>query len=166
LTLAIRRATLFLSLRQEDTMGAVNVKRVVWGGLVAGVVWFAWAAFVNFVLLMPRYMATQAAGLMYEKPRYAVFPLVWMAQFLVFGVLIAALYAGVRATWGAGLLTALKVGLIFGLAAGFSVNFYVSAWVPFTRYIPAGWVLELFGGAILAALIAGWLYKDSPAPSA
>jgi|WetSurMetagenome_2_1015567.scaffolds.fasta_scaffold318576_2 hypothetical protein len=147
-------------------MGAVNVKRVLWGGLAGGAAWIAWATFVNFVLLMPRYVVTQKAGLMYEQSRYAVFPLVWMGQFLVFGILIAALYAGVRATWGAGPLTALKVGVVFGVAAGFSANFYISAWIPISRYIPAGWVLELLGGAILAALIAGAIYKESASPSA
>ena len=98
-------------------MAAVNVRRVFWGGLAGGVAWIAWATIVNFVLLMPRYVVTQQAGLMYEKSRYAIFPLVWMGQFLAFGVLIAALYAGVRATWGAGPLTAIKVGLIFGVKA-------------------------------------------------
>jgi hypothetical protein len=142
-------------------MGAVNVKRVLWGGLAGGAAWFVWATIVNFALLMPRYVATQEVGMMHEKARYATFPIVWAAQFLVFGILIAALYAGVRATWGAGPLTALKVGLIFGVASGFSVNFYISAWIPITRYIPAGWVLELFGGSILAALIAGAIYKES-----
>lgn len=142
-------------------MPKANVKRVWIGGLVGGVVWFVWATFVNFGLLMPKYLAAQDVGLMLKAPRYAFFPLVWMLQFLVFGVVIAALYAAVRATWGAGPRTALKVGLIFGVAAGFSVNFYTAAWVPFTRAIPAGWVLELFVGAILAALIAGWLYKDA-----
>ena len=147
-------------------MAAVNVRRVFWGGLAGGVAWIAWATIVNFVLLMPRYVVTQQAGLMYEKSRYAIFPLVWMGQFLAFGILIAALYAGVRATWGAGPLTAIKVGLIFGVATGFSVNFYISAWIPISRYIPAGWVLELLGGSILAALIAGAIYKEPSSPSA
>jgi hypothetical protein len=141
-------------------MNAVNVKRVVWGGLAGGVVWILWAAFVNFVLLMPRYLVAQEMALMLERPRYTLFMLGWMAQFLAFGILIAALYAGVRATWGAGVLTALKVGLIVGLAAGFPVNYYVSAWVPFSRYVPAGWALELLGGSLIAALVAGWLYRD------
>jgi len=72
-------------------MATVNVRRVVWGGLAGGVAWVLWATIVNFSLLMPRYVVTQHAGLMYERSRYPFFPLVWAGQFLIFGVLIAAL---------------------------------------------------------------------------
>jgi hypothetical protein len=138
-----------------------NSKRVWIGGLVGGVVWIIWAMIVNFVFLMPKYTAAQDAQLMLKDPRYPFFMIVWLAQFLIFGVLLASLYAAVRPRWGAGPGTALKVGLIFGVAAGFSVNFYTSAWVPFSRVIPLGWLLELLVGAVLAALVAGWLYRES-----
>ncbi|MCU0241639.1 MAG: hypothetical protein MUF51_04375 [Vicinamibacteria bacterium] len=134
---------------------------MILGGAVGGVAWFVWASLVNFVWLMPKYVVAQEAGLMLKAPRYGFFPLVWMLQFFAFATLIAALYAGVRATWGAGPWTALRVGVIVGLAAGYPVNFYTAAWVPFTRIIPAGWLIELLCGAILAALIAGRLYKDA-----
>ncbi len=144
-------------------MAGINTGRVWVGGLVGGAVWIVWAIIVNFVLLMPRYEAAMQTGMMLseEQMRYPFFMVVWLLQFLVFGVLLAALYAGVRATWGAGPATAIKVGLIGGLLAGFPVNFYVSAWVPFERAIPAGWLLELLVGAVLATLVAGWLYRDA-----
>jgi len=29
-----------------------------------------------------------------------------------------------------------------------------------SRFLPLGWMLDLWGGAILATLVAGWLYKE------
>lgn len=144
-------------------MAGVNTKRVWIGGLVGGVVWLVWAIIVNFGLLMPKYMAAMQAGTMLseQQMRYSFFQLVWMVQFLVLGVLLAALYAGVRSSWGPGPGTAIKVGLIGGFLAGFPVDFYLATWAPFSRGIPAGWLLELLVGAVLAALVAGWLYRES-----
>ena len=141
-------------------MNVVNTKRVWMGGLAGGVAWIIWAILVNFGFLMSRYTAAQEAQMMLKDPRYPFFMIVWLVQFLVFGVLIASLYAGVRGSWGAGPGTAVKIGLIVGLAAGFPVNFYISAWVPFSRVIPLGWMLELLVGAVLAAFVAGWLYRE------
>jgi hypothetical protein len=31
---------------------------------------------------------------------------------------------------------------------------------PFARVLPLWWMLELWFGAILASLVAGWLYRD------
>jgi len=86
---------------------------------------------------------------------------VWLLQFFVFGVLLAALYAGVRKAWGPGPATAVKVGLIGGFLAGFPVNFYLATWAPMGRGIPAGWLLELLVGAVLATLVAGWFYREA-----
>ncbi len=144
-------------------MAGVNAKRVWIGGLVGGVVWLVWAILVNFGLMMGKYQAAMQAGTMLteEQMRYPFFQVVWMMQFLVLGVLLAAIYAGVRATWGPGPGTAVKVGLIGGVLAGFPVNFYLATWAPFDRGIPGGWLVELLVGAVLAALVAGWFYRDN-----
>jgi len=144
-------------------MALVNTKRVWIGGLVGGLVWLLWATIVNFGLLMPKYQAAMQAGTMLgeEARRYPFFMVVWLLQFFVFGVLLAALYAGVRLAWGPGPCTAVKVGLIGGFLAGFPVNFYLATWAPMGRGIPAGWLLELLVGAVLATLAAGWFYKEA-----
>jgi len=143
-------------------MAGVNTKKVWVGGLVGGVVWIVWAMMINFALLMPKYQAAMQAGTMLneQQMRYPFFLIAVWVQFLVFGVLLAALYAGVRGTWGAGPGTAIKVGLIGGALAGFPVNFYLATWAPWSRQIPGGWLLELWVGAVLATLVAGWLYRD------
>lgn len=144
-------------------MPGINSKRVWIGGLVGGVVWLVWAIIINFVLLMPKYEAAMKAGTMLseEQMRYPFFMVVWMLQFLVFGVLLAALYAGVRSAWGPGPVTAVKVGLIGGALAGFPVNFYLATWASFGRGIPAGWLLELAVGAVMSTLVAGWFYRET-----
>jgi hypothetical protein len=96
-----------------------------------------------------------------EARRYPFFMVVWLLQFFVFGVLLAALYAGVRLAWGPGPATAVKVGLIGGLLAGFPVNFYLATWAPMSRGIPGGWLLELLVGAVLATLAAGFMYRET-----
>jgi hypothetical protein len=144
-------------------MAGVNTRRVWIGGLAGGVVWLVWAIVVNFGLLMSKYQVAMADGTMLseQQMRYPFFMAVWMLQFPVFGVLLAAVYAGVRATWGAGPATAVKVGLIGGTLAGFPVNFYLATWAPFSRGIPGGWMAELLVGAVLATLVAGWFYRDA-----
>jgi hypothetical protein len=143
-------------------MALVNTKRVWLGGLVGGIVWWVWGMIVYYGLMMPKYQAAMQAGTMLtqEQARYPFFMVVWILQFLVMGVLLAALYAGVRLAWGPGPGTAVKVGLIGGFLAGFPVNFYLATWAPMERGIPAGWLLELLIGAVLATLVAGWFYRE------
>jgi len=144
-------------------MALVNTKRVWLGGLVGGIVWWVWGMIVYYGLMMPKYQAAMQAGTMLsrEQARYPFFMVVWIVQFLVMGLLLAALYAGVRVAWGPGPGTAVKVGLIGGFLAGFPVNFYLATWAPMSRGIPAGWLLELLVGAVLATLVAGWFYREA-----
>ena len=39
-------------------------------------------------------------------------------------------------------------------------NFGQAAWSPVPQLLPLGWMLDLWGGAILAAIVAGYFYKD------
>lgn len=141
-------------------MGSINAKRVWLGALAGWVVWLAWSALTNFVALMSRYAAAQEAGQLLREPRYPFFLPAWFALLFVLSLIGACLYASVRATRGAGPTTALTVGVLLGFAAGFPVNFSLAAWGTFPRVIPLWWMLELWVGAILATLVAGWVYRD------
>lgn len=107
-----------------------------------------------------RYQAAQQAGLLLEEPRYPFFVGVWFLTLFLLSAVVAWLYASVRATHGPGPKTALKVGFLVGFAAGFPTNFATTTWSPLDRVLPLGWTLELWVGATLAALVAGWLYKE------
>ena len=115
---------------------------------------------MNVVLLASRYAEAQNSGLLLKLPRYRLFPLYWLVMIFILSYVVAWLYASVRATCGAGPWTALKVGVLTGFAAGFPVNLAVASWSPLNRVLPFWWMMDLWVGAILATLLAGWLYKD------
>jgi hypothetical protein len=95
-----------------------------------------------------------------KEPRYPFFVGQWFVLLFVLAFIVAWLYASVRATRGAGPKTAVFVGFLVGFATS---NFAMAAWAPFSRHFSLWWKLELWIGAMLAALTAGWLYKDAQA---
>jgi hypothetical protein len=141
-------------------MATVNTRRVIIGALAGGVVWSIWSTIVNLVILAPRYAAEQNLGKMLKQPRYPLFVLDWFVTIFLLAYAVAWLYSSVRATRGAGPGTALTVGLLVGFAAGFPMNLSTAAWSPVGRYLPLWWMLDLWLGAIMASLVAGWIYKD------
>ncbi len=141
-------------------MAAVNTRRVALGALVGGVVWSIWSGVVNVAVLGSRYAAAQKAGLLLANPRYPFFMGYWFITLFLLAYVLAWLYASVRATRGAGPGTALTVGLLVGFAAGFPMNLSAASWSPVGRVLPLWWMLDMWVGAILAALVAGWIYKD------
>jgi hypothetical protein len=139
----------------------LNRSRVWMGGLAGGVVWLIWS-FVPGRLIIgdARYVAAQNAGLFLKESRYPFFVGQWIVIVFVLAIIMAHLYAWTRQTLGPGPGTALKIGFLVGFAAGFPGNFAQAAWSPVDRTFPLGWMLDLWVGAILATLVAGWLYKD------
>ena len=137
----------------------VNTARVWMGGIAGGIVWNAWSFFMN-TRLGPFYEAMQKQGLFLKEARYPFFVGQWILLIFVMSILVAYLYAWSRATAGAGPKTALKIGMLVGFCAGFPSNFAQATWSPVPRVLPLGWMLEMWGGAILAALVAGFLYKE------
>jgi len=141
-------------------MAAVNTRRVALGAVAGGVVWSIWSTLINMVLLSGRYAAAQDSGMLLKQPRYPLFVAYWIVTIFLLSYVVAWLYSSVRATRGAGPGTALTVGLLVGFAAGFPINLSISTWSPMSRFLPLWWMLDLWIGAILASLVAGWLYKD------
>ncbi len=141
-------------------MVIVNTRRVWLGALGGWVVWAIWSSVVNLVVMVPRYAAAQKAGTILSQARYPFFVPVWFVVLFVVALICAWLYASVRATRGAGPGTALTVGILVGFASGFPLAFSLATWAPFPRVIALGWMLDLWVGAILATLVAGYLYRD------
>ena len=142
-------------------MVAVNRSRIWLGALAGGVVWNAWSMLVHTVILGPRYVQAQEAGQLLPQPRYGLFLPIWILALFVLSWGIAMLYAATRATCGAGFKTAVWIGTMVGFAAGFPINFSLTAWAPFDRHLPLWWTLDMWVGAMLAAIVAGWLYRDN-----
>ncbi len=138
----------------------LNSARIWMGGIAGGVVWNVWS-FVIGMRQFPLYDAMQKQGLFLKQPRYPFFAAHWIGLIFVMSILIAYLYAWSRATAGPGLKTATKVGMIVGFCAGVPGNFAQAAWSPVPRLLPLGWMLDLWVGAILASIVAGFLYKEA-----
>ncbi len=141
-------------------MAAINTRRVALGAAAGGVVWTIWSMLINVKILGAKYLAAQQAGQLLNQPRYSFFIGYWIVTLFLLSYVLAWLYASARATQGAGPGTALTVGLLVGFAAGFPMNLSSATWAPFDRVFPLWWLLDMWVGAILASLVAGWLYRD------
>lgn len=141
-------------------MATINVRRLWLGTVVAWVVWVIWSLVINIGILGEARHAAQHAGYLLLHPRYSFFYAQWMVVLLLLSAIIARFYVWVRGPLGPGPLTAFKVGLMVGFAAGFPSNFATATWFPISRFFPLWWLLELWVGAVLAAMVAGYLYKD------
>jgi hypothetical protein len=139
----------------------LNRGRIWLGGLAGGVVWTLWSFLVgHYVITDARYLAAQNAGLFLKQPRYPMFVAQWIVLLFILAIAVSHLYAWARAGMGAGPGTALKVGFLAGFFAGFPGNLAQANWFPGSRGLPFGWMIDMWFGAIFAALVAGWLYKD------
>ena len=139
-------------------MPVINRKRVWLGGVVGGIVWFLWSFVVNGPILGKHYMAAPDHFL--QQPRYAAFLPIWGLTCVLMAYVLAWLYAVARATLGAGPKTALCIGLKVGFVMSVPHNFAMATFSTAERIFPLWWTLEAWIGAIVASLIAGWLYKD------
>ncbi|PYX90571.1 MAG: hypothetical protein DMG68_01345 [Acidobacteria bacterium] len=139
----------------------LNKGRLWLGGLAGGVVWNIWSIVVYLLVIKPeRYVIEQNAGYFLKNPRYPAFQVQWIVMLFVLAIIMAHLYAWSRAGAGPGPATALKIGFLVGFAIGFPSNFAQATWSPIHRILPLGWMLEMWIGAILATLTAGYLYKE------
>ena len=138
----------------------LNRGRIWLGGLAGGVVWNLWSFVVYRYITGARYVVAQDAGLFLKTPRYPFFVGQWTVLVFILAIAVAHLYAWARQGLGAGPGTALKVGFVAGFLAGFPGNFAQATWSAVDRALPFGWMIEMWIGAILASLVAGWLYKE------
>src|SRR5438093_1276558 len=136
----------------------INVKRVILGGVLGGIVWSLWSMIINMTMLAKRYAQAQASGEFLKEPRYPAFLLWYILILIVLSMGLAWLYAVSRASLGPGPVSAMRVGLVVGLIGSLPFNFAQSAWAPISRYFPLGWLLEGVVGCILATVFAAWYY--------
>lgn len=141
-------------------MAAVNSRRVLLGAVAGWLTWTVWTMLVNIVFAQAPYAAGQEAGELLKEPRYSLFLLYWEIVLFIVAYILAWVYANVRATQGPGPVTAIKVGIFTGFAAGFPLSLSIASWIPLSRVVPLLWMLDVWVGCVLAALVAGWLYKD------
>jgi len=139
----------------------MNVKRVLWGGVLAGLflnvsegVLNAGILMDDYQALMDRYGMTEASWAMYG----------YVLGTFAFGFVVAWLYAAIRPRFGAGA----KTGAIAGTAMW--VVAYVVPTVWFTAMgmsLGAGLTLLALAWGLaelwIAGVIAGWAYQEAAA---
>jgi hypothetical protein len=148
-------------------VAAINSRRVWLGTLLGGIVFFVWSMITEFglsALIVGQArmdIATMNAWFL-KEPRVpiAVFFVVWVVSLFVIAYGLAWLYAHLRTSAGAGPATAAKLGLIVGFAAGFPLEFAHSVFQPLSARYGIMWMVEMIIGSILAALAAGWVYRE------
>jgi hypothetical protein len=139
-------------------MSGINGKRLLLGGLVAGLFVNITETFFNMVLMAkPFEEALKALNLPPMDPRVIGFYVAWgFAQ----GLLSVWLYAAIRPRYGEGPLTAIRVGLVIWFLAylwpGLS-NAFLQIMPMKATLMGAGWGLV---EAPLTAMIGAWLYRE------
>jgi hypothetical protein len=141
-------------------MAAVNKRRVLLGTIVGGAVWAVWSWVVNSVLLASQYAAAHTFRQLLEKPRYPLIHVYWVVTIFLLSYILTWIYVSVRATFGPGPRTALRVGFLAGFMMGFPSNLLLAAWATFDRMIALGGMADLWLGAVLATFVSAWLYKE------
>ena len=134
-------------------MGKTNWKRVLLGGLLAGIVLFvlgnaAWVIYLG----KPWSSATEALG--YPYPSRAI-----VLQ-LVVGIFAIWLYSAIRPRYGAGPKTAVVAGVAFWVMSALFANISLG----FAGLFPANLLLiesltSLFL-YVVATLAGAWIYKE------
>jgi hypothetical protein len=146
---------------------AINGRRVWLGALVGGIVFNIWSLLVEFALMpaivgKARMDIATMNGWFLKEPHIpmGLFFLVWVISLFAIAYGLAWAYAAMRATTGAGPGTALKLGLVVAFAAAFPMNFAHAVFDVLSARYWVTWMIEMSVGCMLAALAAGWMYKD------
>ena len=139
----------------------MNPARVVLGGLAAGLLLLASGIALGHGVLGPEYIRAFASHR--AHPVSAATVIENTAVRLAYGFLVAFLYAALRPRFGAGPRTAVVAALFIWTAS------FLPRYLELHEFgILEGWRLGVsvpwgLGELILAALLAGWIYRERAA---
>jgi hypothetical protein len=134
----------------------INLKRVLLGGLIAGIVLDLVGFLIHGVILNSHYVYFQKVGSMLTQARFMPLQIIFT---VLCGFPMAFLYAIARTHLGPGPKCAIIVGLLIGLCTmGESMAVY--SYYNLGAMIPALTFLNNIGGAVLGTFVAGMIYKD------
>jgi hypothetical protein len=137
----------------------MNRKRIVIGGVVAGLVLFVLEGIATAVFLTDRYRSLAQAGVYNENPRLPFYP-VWVLVALGIGLGLAWLYASVRPRLGPGPGTAALLGLVVGLMIYTPGSVATFAWTHEGGFVALVRLVAGSIGSVIAALVAGAIYRE------
>jgi len=145
-------------------MARINVGRVLLGGIVAAVVLFMADGFIHSKLLHEHWLAAmKAAGRSVQAEDHGPDLTYFAVSELLRGLVLAWVYAAIRAHFGAGPKTAIIASLVVW-ALMFPIPFLSEVPIGFySTTMLAMWSLYELITTLLAGLVAGALYKDPAA---
>jgi hypothetical protein len=144
---------------QEDAMGRINWTRVLYGGLLAGVIlnvldWGTW-----FLFLGKRWSAElEALGRPFHMSVSDI--VIEIVMDFVLGILAVWLYALIRPRCGAGAKTALFAGVGLWVLTGLLPTIMWGSLRLFSVRLLTINVLTYLVMVIVATLLGAWVYKE------
>ncbi|MEW6363001.1 MAG: hypothetical protein AB1714_00005 [Acidobacteriota bacterium] len=138
-----------------------NWGRVFLGGIVGGVAMAVLSFILNQPILSPTYESLLEEGI-YTKVPHHPFVELNIVGLILFGIVLAWLYAIARHRLGRGPKTALLVGVVAGFIAVVPSSLHQAAWNP-APYLVRLWIYWLVGGwvkTIVGAFIAAAIYSE------
>lgn len=143
-------------------MKPINVKRVLLGGLCAGIVVIIITFLTDTFVLLNKYEYFIGLGRIRKNPALPYLPISILVN-LGLGLGFAWLYAAVRTQLTPGPKTAIILGFVLGLMLGLPENFGAACWATIGKMIPFVHFVTTLIYSVLGTLIAGYLYQESPA---
>ena len=141
----------------------MNLKRILFGGIAAGIWINAIEYTAHEVILGQRYMALIKMGHYFPEPTIPFMPInIGISLFV--GFFLAVLYAASRGSLKPGPLTAIKVGLAVGCIAAIPGNVAAVAWSTVGKLVPFVTCLAILAECIGGTLIAAAIYKSKDGP--
>ena len=139
----------------------MNTTRIIYGGVLAGIILFVIAGITNGVILGSDWEAwAKAMGLLHHAPSQLVATLLWLVVTILVGVTGMWIYAAVRSKLTPGPATAAKVGVVVWICTFLAPeigNIALGAYPLNTIVVGA---LAGLVGAVLAMLAGAFVYRD------
>jgi hypothetical protein len=147
-------------------MAAINIGKVIAGGLLAGLVANAFDFVINTYVMMADWQAWASAHNL--DPAAMNSPGVagtWVAIDFLYGILIVWTYAAIRPRFGPGVKTALYAGFLLYVAITLVVfGFTMMGMLTMAMFVKGSLAGIVSTGA--ASIAGAWVYTEAGAPSA
>jgi hypothetical protein len=140
---------------------SINVTRLLFGGLAAGLVLFLVTGVVNGAILNADFQAwLQSMGSLIHPPAQPIPMALWTLMSFIYGLAGVWLYASIRPRFGAGPKTALMSGLMLWTVSKLATALDLIALGILPGKIIAGELLGSLVATLAAILVGGWLYRE------
>jgi uncharacterized membrane protein len=143
-------------------MAKINASRVLLGGLLAGIV-INLFEFVSNAVIFKDDIAAAMAALNKTMDMSGGTMAIYVCWAFLIGIVAVWLYAAIRPRFGAGVVTAVKAGLVMWVLVAVQTTISFAPMGLFPRRLMAiGLVISLVE-LVLATVLGAWLYKEEAA---